>query len=144
MFIFNSYYCPEYGLALWNHASTFKSNIFKTFEIAYSNALKRMSGVPTYASSHITAERCQQLLLRHLTALIQARFLKRIIRSQNPLIKYNYYNLVNGYAIKSIVEMFTSKYEINILQEDMDVILSRIVWVQKHENRSGPCLFYGY
>ena len=78
MFLFNSYCCPDiYGLSLWNDASTIKSNIFRTFETAYSNALKRMSGVPLYASSHITAERFHQLLLRHLTALIQARFLKR-------------------------------------------------------------------
>ena len=54
-FLFNSYSCPDYGISLWNGRKTFNSTIFKSFSIAFSGAIKKMSNVPLYASNHITA-----------------------------------------------------------------------------------------
>ena len=85
MFLFNSYCKPDYGLALWNNDKTFKSQIFKTLEVAFSKAIKKIYKVPPYASNHITASRCNQLLLKHHVSLVQARYYKRLLRSQNVL-----------------------------------------------------------
>ena len=75
MFLFNAYCKPVYGINLWNNELTYGKCIFKTFEVAYANILKRMLGVPAYASNHITAELCNQLLLRHHLALYKANYL---------------------------------------------------------------------
>ena len=78
MFLFNSYCKPDYGLALWNIPSVLNRHIFKTFEIAFNNAIKKILGAPLYSSSHISAEICNVLLLSHHLSLVQAKFLKRI------------------------------------------------------------------
>ena len=61
LFIFKSYCLPSYGLALWNGDNVFSHQIFKTFEIAYSGALKRICNVPKFTSSHHVAEMCDNL-----------------------------------------------------------------------------------
>ena len=144
LYLFNSYCLPDYGLALWSHISSYKCSIFKTFTTAFNSALKRISDVPRYASSHITAARCDQLLFNHHTALVQARYCKRILRSNNPIIRCNLSEIKEGYLIHHTVNHFKSVYEINVLHEDLDVVTSRIEWVQRHENRRGPCIYYGY
>ena len=143
MLLFNSYCVPTYGLPLWNNRS-FKSNIFKCFEVAYNRALKKMYGVPMFASSHITANLCNQLLLKHHVSLTQARYFKRLKILKNPLIFNNLLSLYNGNTIKSIAALFNGIYNIDIFNEDLDVITSRILWVQRHEDRRGPCIFYGF
>lgn len=45
LFLFNAYCLPDYGLNLWNNDRTFNSQIFKTFEIAFNKALKRVCEV---------------------------------------------------------------------------------------------------
>ena len=89
LFLFNSYCKPVYGLCLWNNRTTSGKCIFKTFEVAFNNILKRILGVPMYASSHITAERCSQFLLRHHIASLQANYFHRIFKSKNVIIKVN-------------------------------------------------------
>lgn len=144
LFLFNSYCLPEYGLSLWNHDSSFNSCIFKTFVTAFSTAIKRICEVPRYASSHITAARCNRLLLKHHTALVQARYCKRLLRSPNPIIRCNMSDIKAGFFMQYVIKCFKNVYEVNVLEENLDVLTSRIEWVQRHEDRRGPCIFYGY
>lgn len=74
LFLFSAYCKPVYGLSLWNNRATYSRCIFKTFEVAYSNAFKFFLGVPLYASNHITADICSQLLLRHQIATLQCNY----------------------------------------------------------------------
>ena len=144
MFLFQSYCMPCYGVPLWNHPSTFNCHIFKTFNISYINALKKVSGVPGFASSHITANRCNSLLLPHHVARIQAGYCRRLLRSKNPLIRYNLAELKAGYYMQRLTRFFKEIYSVSPLFEDMDILTSRIQWVQRHEDRRGPCVFYGF
>ena len=41
LYLFNSYCAPIYGLHLWNCTNVFNKSIFKTFNVAYSNSLKK-------------------------------------------------------------------------------------------------------
>ena len=97
LLLFNSYCKPVYGLALWNDKKTFSRCKFKAFEVAYSNALKRMKGFPSYASNHTTAELCSQLLFRHHIALLQAQYYFRLCKSQDFIINMNLPFLKRGY-----------------------------------------------
>ena len=141
-FLFNSYCKPDYGLNLWNNKRLFSKAIFKSFEVAYNNALKRILGVPLYASSHITAETCGQLLLKHYIALLQANYFHRILRTNCLLIKMNLPFLKQGYLYANMCNMFREVYDINAPCNDVDVIGSRIIWVQRHEERRRICPYY--
>ena len=76
LFLFEAYCVPDYGLSLWDMKEIFKSQIFRTFESPYANALKKMHRLPRMVSNHIVANRAGVLLLRHHAACIQARFIK--------------------------------------------------------------------
>ena len=144
LFLFKSYCLPDYGLPLWNHATSFNSKIFKAFNVAFNKSLKRISGVPIFASSHITANECNILLLNHHTALTQARYLKRVMRSTNPLIKNYKPYMYEGFFMRNVLNVFNNVYNVNPLYEELDILMARIGWVQRHEDRRTPCIFYGF
>lgn len=140
MCLFKSYCSPDYGLSLWHH-NVQTSHIFKTFNVALNRSLKRIINVPTYSSSHEAAEVCDHLLLAHHVALIHARYYHRLIRSNIPIIKCNIHYLQQGYLIPSILNHFTDTYDIDITNTAIDIIKSRINWVQRHEPRREPYYF---
>lgn len=141
LFLFNSYCLPVYGICLWSH-DMFSKCIFKTFDIAYSNFLKRIINVPSYASNHVTADICGQLLLKHHVALLKARFYKRLMHSQSSLIRVSLPFLINGYFIQDLTRNFKDIYNVDVSEFDIDTIKSRIIWIQKHESRRGICQYY--
>ena len=142
LFLFNSYCLPEYGLPLWNVSYILNKHIFKTFETAFSNSLKKILGAPTYASSHMSAEACNVLLFNHHLSLVQVRYVKRIFRVNNTIIKLSFPYLKSGYLCSAIDEYFNEKYNLDIWLNDLDAIRSRIMWVQKHEERRRECPFF--
>ena len=143
LFLLNAYCLPDYGLSLWNSKTICNRQIFKSFETAFSNALKKLVGVPFYSSSHVTADICGQLLFKHHYALLQARFLKRVLSSKNEVIMFCLPFLKNGYLCSSAINLYHNTYECSIFENDLDVLKSRLRWVQQHENRRGICHFYG-
>ena len=126
LFLFNSYCSPNFGIELWNSDEIFKNQFFKVFETAFSNALKRMTSVPRYASSHIVAEMCNQLLLKHLVARIQLGYYRRLLSSQNKLIRLNLPILRNGLSMPFIFNNFKLNYGVNIENNDWDALRSRL------------------
>ena len=138
VYLFSSYCNPDYGICLWNHKSTLQSCNFKTFFVAYSNALKRLLGVPPRSSSHEAAERCALLLFSHHLALVQARFYKRLQHSNCSIIKFNIPILENGYALTFIHALFKDKYNVSLSNNTLDINKSHISWVQHHEERHVP------
>ena len=100
---------PMYGLCLWNHKDTTSRSIFKTYRVAYSNVLKRMVGVPTYASSHITADICESFLFEHYLALLKVRYFKRMLKSDNCLIKLNIPFLERGFFMRDVSSLFDAE-----------------------------------
>ena len=135
LFLFQCYCKPDYGLALWNNCKSTKSKIFKTFNVAYNKAMKNMLDAPMYSSSHEAASACKLLLLDHHVSFIQCRYAKRIENSSNCIIKSNMSFLKSGYFFTNIYKCMKERYSINIMHEDIDVINSRINWVQNHEDR---------
>lgn len=142
LFLFESFCIPVYGLSLWNNKDTFNKAIFKTFETAYSNTQKRINGVPTFSSSHITADICNQLLFKHHVALLQAKFYKRLIKSNSLIIRLNLPFLKQGNFVQHVSCLFKKMYNVDISSNDVEVLEARVSWVQKHEQRRGPCIFY--
>ena len=131
-FLFNSYCTPRYGTELWP-SNVFRKQIFKTFEIAYCNALKRILGLPKYSSNHWVAEICNVYLLRHHVAVMQALFLKRILNCKSYLFVLNSHFLRNGFYLGQILNLFRSVYSVNLIELDTKTIHSRVGWTQLHE-----------
>ena len=65
MYLFNSLCVQQYGVPLWNTSNLYSKPYFRAFEVAYSNSLKTMLGCSKFVSSHLVAETCNQLLLKH-------------------------------------------------------------------------------
>ena len=143
LFLFNSYCLPDFGLCLWNTSIIFNKQIFKTFETAFSNALKKIVGAPRYSSSHITANLCNQLLMKHHIAVLQWRYMQRIFKSQNAVMKTCTTHLMSGYLYDSVAKLYSNVYGVELECGGLDVVKARVSWVQNHEERRGVCQFYG-
>ena len=137
IFLFNAYCSPDYGLPLWCLDTLFKKRIFKTFEVAYSNAVKRMLGVSISTSSHAAAEACSLLLFNHHCTFTQSRYFKRIFRSNNSILKLLSHDILEGYLYRSLTKQFALKYGCNMRENEVIILKSRIFWVQRHEDRTG-------
>ena len=137
LFLFNAYCSPNYGLPLWCLESVTKTQIFKTFEVAYSNAFKKMLGTPVCTSSHAVADACNVLLFSHYCVYIQMRFFKRILRSKNVLLRTLLFHIKEGYIYQALTKRFIEKYDCHFLEHTMDILKLRVYWVQRHEPSSG-------
>ena len=137
MYLFNSYCVPDYGLGLWNPGNTFNKQIFKAFETAYSNALKKIIGVPVYSSSHITADLCGQLLFKHHVSFIQARYMKRVLMYKNEITLLCSPYLRNGCLCKYVISHFKNTYDCDFYENDLEILRARVEWLQRHESRRG-------
>lgn len=100
--------------------------------------MKRILGVPSYTSNHEVAESCEQLLPKHHVALIQARYYHRMTKSNNIIINSNRQYLQSGLFINSVENLFHNTYNIDVWKYDVNTIYSRILWVQRHEERRAP------
>ena len=100
-------------------------------------------GAPRYSSSHITANLCNQLLLKHHIAVLQWRYIKRVFNSQNAIIKLCSSFLKSGYLFDSATKLYENVYSIEVGSVGLDVVKARVAWVQNHEERRGVCPFYG-
>lgn len=139
-FLFKSFCTPDYGLSMWNTGEIVSRPIFKTFVVAFSNALKKILNVPIASSSHAVAETFNQLLFIHFVTFNQVRYFKRIFKSCNPLLKLSIFNLKQGYLFSVISRRLRDEYRCDILSNDLDILKARINWVQNHEPRTGRAL----
>lgn len=139
-FLFNSFCIPEYGLGIWNMEEVCSKPSFKTFKVAFSSSLKKILNVPVSTSSHAVAEIFNQLLFDHLVTFSQIRYFKRIFRSFNPVVKLLLFDIKNGYIYRSLCKRLFDIYGCDIDSNALDVLRSRLFWVQNHEPRTGRAI----
>ena len=137
LYLFNAFCTPDYGLSLWNNGQACRKQIFKSFEVAYSNALKKIHQVPISTSSHQVANKCNTFLFNHHVAYVQARFFKRAFKSSNVILRLSSVFLREGYLYQSLYESFSRVYHVHFLSNELYILKSRIFWVQRHEPTTG-------
>ena len=86
-----------------------------------------------YSSSHVVAEICHQLLLNHRVIQIQTKYLNRLIKSNHEIVILNNYFVKQGRLANHILEILKQKYQVNLYENDIDAVISRIHWVQANE-----------
>ena len=101
-----------------------------------------MIGVPVFSSSHVVAEKCNQLLFKHHLAIMHIRYLNRIMKSNNCIIKAYNQSIKQGKFCISLIKWLENDYELDIWSNDLDVAQARIEWVQRHEDRRRICAYY--
>ena len=144
LFLFKTYCTPDYGLSIWSSSKTFRSASFKTFESAYSSALKKILGAPRYASSHIAADICSLPLLKEHVIVNKINFYNRLEQNLNPIIKTNSFSLRNGLFFKDFSNFFKNKYDIYMNGNDKDALISRIMFCQRNQQRTRLCPFFNF
>ena len=137
LYLFNSYCIPEYGLALWHNIDIMKKHMFKVLRLAYHNALKKVVGVSVSHSSHDVANYCNQFLFEHYLVFLQTRYFKRMLSSNNTLVRLCRPFLKRGYLLTSLMKTLKEKYSIYFTEYDINTIKARISWVQRDEVFSG-------
>lgn len=135
--LFCAYCMPDYGLPLWNSLEVFRKHIFSVFRVAYNNALKRVVGVPNVYSSHDIVDYCRLFLLNHFIIIVQCRFFKRVMRVNNPLIKLSRSFLMRGYHLPVLCTTLKDRYSVDFNFNELDVLIARIAWIQRNEERTG-------
>ena len=130
----------EYGLTIWNLREIVNKPCFKTFKVAHSNALKKILDVPISTSSHAVVEVFNSLLFQHFVTFIQIRYFKRILKSFNPMLKMLTVNIKNGYLYDGLSKLVKEKYDCDIMLNAVDILRSRIYWVQNHEPHTGQSM----
>ena len=66
LYLSNAYCIPNYGLELWGNTKLFKSQIFKSFEISYCKALKKIANVYVHSLYLFTVESTQNGIMTYL------------------------------------------------------------------------------
>ena len=143
LYLFDAFCLPDYGLCLWDLGTILKKQIFRIFNTSFSNALKEILDVPLCSSSHATANMCNHFLLRHHLILVQARNMKRVLYSKNNLIKLCKPYIKSGYLCNSLTETLETRYNINFFSSELEILRSRLTWVQRHEESTAFYDFYG-
>ena len=142
LYLFKSFCLPQYGLALWTSQNIYYKQSFKSFEVAYNNAIKNILDCPRYASSHIAADICQLLMLKHKVNVIQLRYYHRLSNFLNPIFTLNKINLKNGLFYKHVFNSFIRIYNVKINMNPLCASTSRVHWMQSHEPRSRFCSYF--
>ena len=136
-FLFKTFCMSEYGLTIWNLCEITSKPCFKTFQVAHSNALKKILDVPVSTSSHAVAEVFNSLLFHHFITFIQIRYFKRVLKSFNPMLKMLIVNIKNGYLYEGLSKRVKVIYDCDIMFNAVDILKSRVSWVQNHEPHTG-------
>ena len=137
LFLFKAYCLPNIGLSAWNIRTVESRKMFKTLAIAYSDALKKMYKVPRHFSNHKLANDINFLLFNHYTVYVQCRYFKSLIRKNNWLINIGLPYLGGGYYYNNFRQNLFDKYNVKFEECALEILLSRLSWVQHHESCTG-------
>ena len=92
--------------------------------------------MPKFTSSHHVAEMCDMLLFKHLVIQNQLRFFNKLKEVNNSIFLGNYIFMKNGLFFSHLFKTFETVYSVNILDNDIQALHSRIFYIQRNEERS--------
>ena len=134
-FLFKSFATSFYGIETWFG----KPKIFdlNRISVAYHKAVKRISGFNVWDSNHTACELVNVPIFKHLIAKRMICFWHNIIHSKSLCMTHlNYYFKYRSKIFMKIYNFFTHNYQVDILQNPLCAILSRISFIERNEPRS--------
>ena len=126
-----------YGTELWDDFHNSKVPL-KSFKITYHKCMKLMIGLPRWAGNHDTCDQFNLLTLTHRINYDLFKFMFRIKDSQSECITpFKRFLLYKSDLFKNGSKTAQEIYGINdLLNNDLDAICSRVMYVQATEERS--------
>ena len=134
MFLFKQYCLQFCGTELWFGGGKCNGSL-KQFAVGYHKALKKILGLSYHESNHYACEQAQIFTFEHLLFWIKVNFWLRLQKSTcNFINKTKNFLCVSSVLIGELSSSASIKYDISdLLDNDRDAILSRIWYIQNHE-----------
>ena len=109
----------------------------RQFAIGYHKAIKKILGLSYHESNHYACQEAQLFTFEHLLNKIKIFFVYRITKYPCPFLeKTGNFLELSSVLFDEIHEILSDKYQIeNLLENDKDAVISRIAYVQNHENQ---------
>ena len=85
-----------------------------------------------FFSSHWTANTLSVFLFNLRVALILGKYFHRKNKLKNNIFLLNTFFIKYGYFGKHLISFFYKTYDINVLENDIAIIESKITWLQLH------------
>ena len=135
--LFKTYCLQFYGSCLWFYNFGTKKNLDQ-FAVAYHKAIKKILRIPYGASNHDCCELVDMLTFKHFLNLKKIKFLFGIFNtSSNFISKSLMFLKMNSVFLSEMDSVFNDVYSItDILDNDLDAIISRIFYIDRREPRS--------
>ena len=136
LFLFKQYCLQFYGSELW-FGSRASKQALKQFGIGYHKAVKKILSVSMHESNHFACQEAGLMTFNHLINKLKIFALRRFILRPCDFIR----NLLPFMHISSVMvndvrNTLKSTYDMDsAFDDDSDAIVSRILFVQRHEEQ---------
>ena len=136
LFLFKQYCLQIYGSELW-FSDCCSASPLKHFEIGYHKAIKKILNLSYHESNHYACQEAQVLTFQHFINKSKIMNALRILkRPCNFISKLNDYFSLSSVFFYHVYDILEKVYNLDsLLHNDIDAIMSRIVFIQNHENQ---------
>ena len=136
VFLFKQFCLQFYGPELWffNKGASYT---LKQFAVGYHKAIKKILGLSYHESNHFACQEAQLLTFWHLVNKIKILYSFKLLTQPCDFIKkIREYVSLSFVSVKEVFSILKEQYQIDfLLDNDRDAILSRIQYVQNHEEQ---------
>ena len=134
-FLFKSYTSSFYGIDTWFDKVSFTN--MRKISVPYHKAVKKICNMNVYDSNHVACDLAGVLTFKHLHALRLLCFWHKLCHTNSMcLANLKYYFKFNSCIYQKLKLLFTEVYSVNISDNPLCAIKSRIKFVHNHEPRS--------
>ena len=136
LFLFKQYCIQLHGGELWFGPDKSKV-VFKQFEVGYHKAVKKLLNLSMHESNHYACQESNLLTFKHLVNKMKVDAAVRfILKPCNFIENLTHFLKISSVMIKEVTGILNDIYDIDsMFDNDTDAILSRIHFVQNHEQQ---------
>ena len=136
LYLFKQYCLQFYGSELWFGCSR-SSQPINQFAIGYHKAIKKLLGLSSHESNHYACQEANVLMFNHFINKIKIRSSLRFLTKPCSFIgKIMCFYMLSSVMYREVKQMLLECYQIDsLLENDYEAIMSRISFVQNHENQ---------
>ena len=136
LFLFKQYCLQFYGSELWYGGKTPKY-VTEHFSVGYHKAVKKLLGLSSNERNHFACQEANILMLDHLLNKIKintaVRFLLKPCNFISKILDFLY---LSSALVRDVLRILRDVYDVEfLLDNDFQAILSRIWFVQNHEEQ---------
>lgn len=141
LLLFQHFCLQFYGSELWFYNDRALTSL-KQFGVGYHKAIKKILNLSYHESNHFACQEASLPTFKHY--LNKMRFTSAVRIFTNPCLfisKAMGYLSISSICLNEIKEIFMNIYDVELLlEQDRDAVLSRISYVQDHEDQMREAL----